>query len=87
MNYKKSEQLLDRALKSIPLASQTFSKSLTTYPRGVSPFFIEKGKGSKVSNQLKNNEVRYYESYNKEIKGMKYLIEYMCKNNNTNKTI
>jgi len=48
MNYKKSEQLLDRALKSIPLASQTFSKSLTTYPRGVSPFFIEKGKGSKV---------------------------------------
>jgi len=46
--YKKSEQLLDRALKSIPLASQTFSKSLTQYPRGVSPFFIEKGKGSKV---------------------------------------
>jgi glutamate-1-semialdehyde 2,1-aminomutase len=48
MKYKKSEQLLGRALKSIPLASQTFSKSLTTYPRGVSPFFIEKGKGSKV---------------------------------------
>jgi len=48
MNYKKSEQLLDRALKSIPLASQTFSKSLTQYPRRVSPFFIEKGKGSKV---------------------------------------
>ncbi len=46
--YKKSEQLLNRALKSIPLASQTFSKSLTQYPRGVSPFFIERGKGSKV---------------------------------------
>jgi glutamate-1-semialdehyde 2,1-aminomutase len=46
--YKKSEQLLDRALKSIPLASQTFSKSLTQYPRGVSPFFIEKGYGAKV---------------------------------------
>jgi glutamate-1-semialdehyde 2,1-aminomutase len=46
--YKKSEQLLDRALKSIPLASQTFSKSLTQYPRGVSPFFIERGRGSKV---------------------------------------
>ena len=46
--YKKSEQLLDRALKSIPLASQTFSKSLTQYPRGVSPFFIEKGKGARV---------------------------------------
>jgi len=46
--YKKSEQLLKRALHSIPLASQTFSKSLTQYPKGVSPFFIEKGKGSKV---------------------------------------
>ena len=46
--YKKSEQLLDRVLRSIPLASQTFSKSLTQYPRGVSPFFIEKGRGSKV---------------------------------------
>ena len=46
--YKKSEQLLDRALKSIPLASQTFSKSFTQYPRGASPFFIEKGKGGKV---------------------------------------
>jgi glutamate-1-semialdehyde 2,1-aminomutase len=46
--YKKSEQLLEQALKSIPLASQTFSKSLTQYPKGVSPFFIKKGKGSKV---------------------------------------
>ena len=46
--YKKSEQLLQQALKSIPLGSQTFSKSLTQYPKGVSPFFIEQGKGSKV---------------------------------------
>jgi glutamate-1-semialdehyde 2,1-aminomutase len=46
--YKKSEQLLDRALESIPLASQTFSKSLTQYPRGASPFFIEKGNGARV---------------------------------------
>jgi glutamate-1-semialdehyde 2,1-aminomutase len=46
--YKKSEQLLDRSLRSIPIGTQTFSKSLTQYPRGVSPFFIEKGKGSKI---------------------------------------
>ena len=46
--YKKSDQLLERALKSIPMASQTFSKSLVQYPKGVSPFFIEKGSGSKV---------------------------------------
>lgn len=46
--YNNSERLLERALKSIPLASQTFSKSLVQYPKGVSPFFIEKGIGSKV---------------------------------------
>ena len=46
--YKKSNQLLERALKSIPLASQTFSKSLTQYPQRVSPFFIEKGNGARV---------------------------------------
>lgn len=43
--YAKSEQLLERAEKSIPLGSQTFSKSKTQYPFGVSPYFIEKGRG------------------------------------------
>lgn len=46
--YSKSEKLLKRALKAIPLGSQTFSKSLTQYPKGVSPFFISHGMGSKV---------------------------------------
>ena len=41
--YRQSEELLARALRTIPLGSQTFSKSLTQYPRGVSPFFIERG--------------------------------------------
>ena len=46
--YNQSEILLNRALQVIPLGSQTFSKSLTQYPRGASPFFIERGKGAKV---------------------------------------
>ncbi|MBO6899851.1 MAG: aminotransferase class III-fold pyridoxal phosphate-dependent enzyme [Rhizobiaceae bacterium] len=46
--YLRSEQMLDEALAVIPLGSQTFSKSLTQYPRGVSPFFIERGEGSAV---------------------------------------
>lgn len=46
--YGSSEQMLDEALKVIPLGSQTFSKSLTQYPRGVSPFFIQRGEGSTV---------------------------------------
>ena len=46
--YKKSEELLNRALKSIPLGTQTFSKSKTQYPLGVSPFYLDKGQGSHV---------------------------------------
>ncbi len=46
--YRKSEAMLERALKSIPLGSQTFSKSKTQYPFGVSPYFIQKAKGSRV---------------------------------------
>ncbi len=46
--YAHSEQLLERALRTIPLGSQTFSKSKTQYPIGVSPFFIQRGRGSHV---------------------------------------
>lgn len=46
--YHHSELLLERALKTIPLGSQTFSKSKTQYPHGVSPYFIVKGSGSRV---------------------------------------
>lgn len=46
--YAKSEALLERALRTIPLGSQTFSKSKTQYPFGVSPYFIVKGRGSHV---------------------------------------
>jgi len=46
--YHNSEELLERALKSIPLGSQTFSKSKTQYPWGVSPYFITRGQGSHV---------------------------------------
>ena len=46
--YQQSEKLLARALKTIPLGTQTFSKSKTQYPFGVSPYFIKRGKGSHV---------------------------------------
>lgn len=46
--YFESEKLLKRALKTIPLGSQTFSKSITQFPLGVSPLFISHGKGSHV---------------------------------------
>ena len=46
--YQHSEALLARALKTIPLGAQTFSKSKLQYPLGVSPYFIERGKGAHV---------------------------------------
>ena len=46
--YVRSEQLLERALRVIPGGTQTFSKSRTQYPLGVSPFFVERGHGSHV---------------------------------------
>mgnify|MGYP001239201633 CR=1 FL=1 len=46
--YACSEALLERALQTIPLGSQTFSKSKTQYPHGVSPYFITRGQGSRV---------------------------------------
>lgn len=44
--YSESEKMLERAEKSIPLGAQTFSKSRTQYPLGVSPYFITHGKDS-----------------------------------------
>tara|TARA_B100000809_G_scaffold254895_1_gene292686 strand:+ start:11476 stop:12765 length:1290 start_codon:yes stop_codon:yes gene_type:complete len=44
--YKNSEALLERALKTVPLGSQTFSKSKTQLPLGISPYFAERGDGA-----------------------------------------
>ncbi|MBU0482017.1 MAG: aminotransferase class III-fold pyridoxal phosphate-dependent enzyme [Proteobacteria bacterium] len=46
--YEKSEALLKRAERCIPLGTQTFSKSYLQSPRGVSPQFLTKGKGARV---------------------------------------
>jgi glutamate-1-semialdehyde aminotransferase len=47
VRYKASEELLERALRTIPLGSQTFSKSKTQLPYGVSPYFVERAEGSR----------------------------------------
>ena len=46
--YQKSEAQLARARKTIPLGAQTFSKSITQLPIGISPFFAARGQGSKL---------------------------------------
>ena len=47
-SFEKSEALLERSERVIPLGSQTFSKSRTQYPVGVSPLFLQRGKGARV---------------------------------------
>ena len=46
--YAKSEEHLARAQITIPLGSQTFSKSRTQYPVGISPLYLKKAKGAEV---------------------------------------
>jgi glutamate-1-semialdehyde 2,1-aminomutase len=46
--FRQSEAMLERALKVIPLGTQTFSKSYLQYPRNVSPYFVARATGSKV---------------------------------------
>ena len=46
--FDKSSAQLSRAEISIPLGSQTFSKSKTQYPVGISPLYATKSKGSYI---------------------------------------
>lgn len=42
---EKSQELLKKASALIPSATQTFSKGPTQWPRGISPHFLQRGKG------------------------------------------
>ena len=46
--YRKSEEMLERALCTIPLGTQTFSKSKAQFPYGVSPFYATRAQGSRL---------------------------------------
>ena len=54
-SYVKSSEIYYRALKTIPQASQTFSKSAQNFILGSFPLFIESGKGARVID-VDNNE-------------------------------
>jgi 4-aminobutyrate aminotransferase-like enzyme len=47
-SYKKSNEALQKALKTIPLGSQTFSKSYQQFPQEASPLFLDRGEGGCV---------------------------------------
>lgn len=47
-HYDRSQQLIDRAERVIPVGSQTFSKSKLQFPPGAAPLFVTHGDGGKV---------------------------------------
>jgi glutamate-1-semialdehyde 2,1-aminomutase/spore coat polysaccharide biosynthesis protein SpsF len=46
--FERSNQQFARALETIPLASQTFSKSHQQWVRGATPLFMERARGARV---------------------------------------
>jgi len=46
--FYESEEHLNRAEQTIPLGSQTFSKSRTQYPVGISPLYATKARGAEI---------------------------------------
>ena len=60
--YASSEALLERALQTIPLGAQTFSKSVTQYPRGISPYFASRAAGSRLWDVDGNEYIDYINS-------------------------
>lgn len=60
--FFKSEAQLERAESVIPLGSQTFSKSRTQFPVGVSPLYLKRGKGSHVWDVDDNEYVDFINS-------------------------
>jgi len=57
--YRQSEILLEEALEFIPLGAQTFSKSITQYPRGAAPLFIDRAEGSAAWDVDRNRYVDF----------------------------
>ena len=59
MKFVKSNNFYRKALKYIPLASQTFSKSAMNFVKGATPLFIEKGQGADTWDVDNNKFIAY----------------------------
>ena len=57
--YKISNSYFERSIKTVPLGSQTFSKSYIQWPKGVAPLFIDRAQGAKVIDIDGNHYVDY----------------------------
>ncbi|NVL90349.1 MAG: aminotransferase class III-fold pyridoxal phosphate-dependent enzyme [Desulfobacterales bacterium] len=59
LDVSKSEQYFKRAEKVIPGCTQTFSKGYTQHIKGISPLFLERGKGCRVCDVDGNEYIDY----------------------------
>ena len=57
--FSKSNKYFKRAMNTIPLASQTFSKSYTMWPKGNSPLFFDRANGARVVDPDGNHYIDY----------------------------
>jgi glutamate-1-semialdehyde 2,1-aminomutase len=58
-SFSESDRLLERALRTVPLGSQTFSKSHQQYVRGAMPQFMTRGQGCRVEDVDGNSYIDY----------------------------
>jgi glutamate-1-semialdehyde aminotransferase len=58
-SYDRSNAYFDRALLTIPLASQTFSKSSQQWVEGAAPLFLQSGRGCRVIDVDGNSYIDY----------------------------
>ena len=57
--YKKSNKLFKRAIKTVPLGSQTFSKSHIQFPNGATPLFFDRAQGVNIIDPDGNHYIDY----------------------------
>ena len=58
-SFDRTQALYERALRTIPLASQTFSKSAMNFVRGASPLFIDRAEGCRTWDVDGNEYIDY----------------------------
>lgn len=74
INIKNSLKLKEKAQELIPSCSQTFSKSPSQFIRGVSPVFLERGKGSHIWDVDGNEYIDYAMALGPIILGHNYPV-------------
>jgi glutamate-1-semialdehyde 2,1-aminomutase len=67
--FEQSNRQFDRASRTIPLASQTFSKSHQQWVRGATPLFLESGHGAYVNDPDGNVYIDYLQGLMPNILG------------------